>query len=102
MTIKEKFKKTVEEHNRLIEQLQLPVVYKKKGEHEARLWQVARWLAQGNGLAIDDLGPEWQSRQMTDISFMIGTTFDFCGALFIRRWDDYSWHEPTLEYIGLK
>lgn len=86
-----------------IQKLTGAIVWRKKGEHLARMHEVARWLAEGNGQVCDSRGGDVVSRDcfVSDgIKYQIFESFDFCGTLVIKKWEDSQWHEPTLEYIN--
>ena len=85
-----------------IQKLTGEIVCRKKGEHLARMHEVARWLAEGNGQVCDSKGGGVVSRDCVvsdGIKYQIFESFDFCGSLVIKKWEDSQWHEPTLEYI---
>lgn len=81
------------------------VIFAKKGEHLAMMHELAKWLAQGNGQVCDYGGGGVVSKDclVSDgIKYQIFESFDYCGSLVIKKWGDKKWHEPTLEYMGLK
>ena len=102
---KDELKANLSQEEKLFKARTGKIVWAKKGEHLATLWDVALWLAEGNGLAADAKG----CREVTKdtvvsnrISFSIFESADYCGSLVIRKWGDKEkWHEPTLEYMDL-
>ena len=80
------------------------VVWAGEKEHCATVEQVARWLAEGRGLGCFSRGGivERDSNVFAGFQYQIFESFDFPGTMVIRKWDDYKWHEPTLEYMGIK
>lgn len=60
--------------------------------------ELAKWLAQGNGqYQVND------SKIWTEHPYDIGQDDDTCSKFIkVRKWCDKEWHEPTMEYIGLK
>ena len=94
---------TPEKEEREIQKLTGKIVCRKKGEHLAKVYQVARWLAEGKGQICDSRGGGVVDRTATVktcLAYQIFESFDFCGSLVIKKWDDYTWHEPTLEYMA--
>ena len=62
--------------------------------------ELAKWLAQGNGLVKTSCGScmcsylDWLATYNVD---------DACSnELVVRKWDDEEWHEPTADYMGLE
>lgn len=62
--------------------------------------ELARWLAQGNGMVKTSGG----SCVCSDLNCL--TTYnidDTCSNEWVvRKWDDKEWHEPTADYMGLE
>lgn len=58
--------------------------------------QLAKWLAQGNG---ESMTGEFVS---TYHIYEVGDLNDEVGNFLVRRWDDKDWHNPTLDYMGIK
>lgn len=63
--------------------------------------ELAKWLAQGKG--------EWRYGDSDRVHANIGFVYD-CNKqheivdekVKIRKWDDTEWHEPTVDYLGIK
>ena len=61
--------------------------------------ELAKWLALGNGQYQVSGG----IRIWTEHPYDIGQDDDTCSKFIkVRKWCDKEWHEPTLEYLGLK
>ena len=62
--------------------------------------EFSRWLSQGNGQVHTD------SRDgMTDTAIVYDDTCDDSpvrDGLQARKWGDTEWHEPTIDYLGIK
>ena len=62
--------------------------------------EFSRWLSQGNGQVHTD------SRDgMTDTAIVYDDTCDDTpvrDGLQARKWGDTEWHEPTIDYLGIK
>ena len=62
--------------------------------------ELAKWLAQGNGIyRLDCLPDHWGS----DITLKRDTCE--CPVnenVQIRKWDDTDWHDPTVDYMGIE
>lgn len=62
--------------------------------------ELAKWLAQGNGIyRLTCLPAVWGS----ELALRIDTSE--CAVnddIQIRKWDDEDWHEPTADYMGLE
>ena len=87
-----------------IQKLTGRVIPRQKGEHLARMHEVARWLAEGKGQVCDHKGGGMVERNFTvsdGLKYQVFESFDYCGSIVIKKWDDTEWHEPTLEYMGL-
>ena len=77
-----------------------PVVQRKKGEHLAYIWEIAMWLAVGNGQVCDAMMDVQRSTKVsTSLQYGLFETYDFPGTLAIKKWEDTEWHVPTLEYM---
>lgn len=62
--------------------------------------ELARWLAQGNGLYKNR---HVRGQSYSDIGSNEFTLDDECSTnLLIRKWEDNEWHEPTVDYMGLE
>lgn len=62
--------------------------------------ELAKWLAQGNGEVQDK-----SSLYCTFISFNYGPKLEDNPVIEyykVRKWDDTEWHEPTVDYLGIK
>lgn len=76
---------------------EIPEIFKTR---RATNIELAKWLAQGNGL---------YKRRIGDIAWSyVGhidedAFEDECNTDYlIRKWDDTEWHEPTADYMGLE
>lgn len=61
--------------------------------------ELAKWLAQGNGLCTHCSGASvWTDSELDEDSLS-----DECNPDWrIRKWDDEEWHQPTADYMGLE
>lgn len=58
--------------------------------------ELAKWLAQGNGVCKHTGGLAFY----TDISPDIDEANNECDSTWrVRKWDDKEWHEPTADYM---
>ena len=62
--------------------------------------EVAKWLAKGNGEWCNCIGDS--SRAAIEWWYDQGHSETKANNVFVRKWDDIEWHEPTLEYMGLE
>lgn len=60
--------------------------------------ELARWLAQGNGVCRYCLGSKVQSYAEY---YDDRANYKCNSSLRVREWDDTDWHEPTADYLGL-
>nr|DAW36131.1 MAG TPA: hypothetical protein [Caudoviricetes sp.] len=61
--------------------------------------ELAKWLAQGNGMCKRRGGVTFH----TCIRCGMDETDTECDSTFIiQKWDDTEWHEPTIDYLGLE
>ena len=96
---------TAKQEEKAIAALCSDEVMAKKGEHLAMVYQVSRWLAEGKGQVTETRGTcsvDRRATVRTHLDYDIMESFDFCGDRVIKKWGDTKWHEPTLEYMGLK
>ena len=85
-----------------IQKLTGKIIPRQKGEHLARMHELAEWLAKGNGQVCDYRGAGVVDRSCSvsdGIRYQIFESFDYCGSLVIKKWGDTEWHEPTREYM---
>ena len=61
--------------------------------------ELAKWLAQGNGELSQGDSPKATTLWVYEICYKDKTVPEF---IFVRKWDDTEWHEPTVEYMGLE
>ena len=62
--------------------------------------EFSRWLSQGNGQVHTD-----SNGGMMDASIIYDDKCDDTpvrDGLMARKWDDKEWHEPTIDYLGIK
>ena len=61
--------------------------------------ELSKWLAQGNGEAKDIIGGI-----CTYCIYRAGDKENepVIEEIKVRKWDDTEWHEPTVEYLGIK
>lgn len=78
---------------------------KKPAPRRATNRELAKWLAQGKGEAMEDIGDA-----MDDIEGNVNTAWEYShhmskesvrDCVKVRKWDDTEWHEPDVEYMGL-
>lgn len=63
--------------------------------------ELAKWLAQGNGLCKNRNGtggPIWTNIGVSELTL----NDECCQSWVIRKWEDTEWHEPTVDYLGLE
>lgn len=66
--------------------------------------EVSKWLAQGNGecthwIECGERGPFCKANLYYDAAKSNETCSD---ELRVRAWNDTDWHEPTVDYMGIK
>lgn len=63
--------------------------------------ELARWLVRGNGeVAKPDDGTIYAYT-----AYFYAASLSECAVLEglrVRKWDDFEWHEPTADYMGLE
>ena len=62
--------------------------------------EFSRWLSQGNGQVHTD-----SNCGMTDTAILYDDKCDDTpvrDGLMARKWGDKEWHEPTIDYLGIK
>jgi len=65
----------------------------------ATYFELAKWLAQGNGLCKHYCGAEvWTYTECDEDELENECNPDW----HVRKWEDKEWHEPTADYIGLE
>ncbi len=62
--------------------------------------ELAKWLAQGNGLLRRSDGNTVWSYKAYDLEDELDTECDL--DWLVRKWDDAEWHKPTADYMGLE
>ena len=61
--------------------------------------EVSKWLAQGNGELIENSGFVVQYGK----NYPLGKENDpLENNIKVRKWEDTGWHEPTIDYLGIK
>lgn len=79
---------------------EIPEETKELKPRRATNLELAKWLAQGNGIYRLDSRPDYWDSDMT----LNKDTFE-CPVnqnIQVRKWDDEKWHEPTADYMGLE
>ena len=62
--------------------------------------ELAKWLAQGNGLLRRSDGNTVWSYKAYDLEDELDTECDL--DWLVRKWDDAEWHKPTADYMGIE
>lgn len=62
--------------------------------------ELAKWLAQGNGEWCNCIGDS--SRAAIEWWYDQGHSETKADNVFVRKWSDTDWHEPTAEYMGIE
>lgn len=61
--------------------------------------ELAKWLAQGNGMCKHRGGVTFHTCILCGMS---ETDTECASTYLIQKWDDTEWHEPTVDYMGLE
>lgn len=62
--------------------------------------ELAKWLAQGNGEWCNCIGDS--SRAAIEWWYDQGHSETKANNVFVRKWDDTEWHEPTVDYMEIE
>lgn len=90
-----------EKEEKLLDDMKKAPVKMKKGEHFCCNWELARWLQQGKGLVCFGT-PSPGAHISVGIQFELYTYYDSPDlGIYIKKYGDTRWHEPTREYMGL-
>lgn len=62
--------------------------------------EVSKWLAQGNGEIVD---MDNDQTAWTLLQYLSGNeNRELLEGFKVRKWDDEEFHEPTIDYLGIK
>lgn len=71
-----------------------------KQEPRRATWlELAKWCLEGKGLVLDELAEKID----TGVMFKVSHQDELIDRhIKIRKWGDTEWHEPTIDYMGVK
>ena len=64
--------------------------------------ELAKWLAQGNGQCEHHTCDNDRGVPNTYWEYISSDDYEDFRGLYVRKWDDTEWHEPTVDYMGLE